>query len=425
MAGVLQAANAQLTNTGPISIDGAVRLPPTGIFAVSTGAPLNGGGVITAGTLTGQAFTASLGGANSIATLGAFAAGPALILNDVVPLTVAGPVSAGTATLASSGTIGFTGPLAVTALDVVAGGSVIQSAGTITAQTLAGSAVGSAIFGPDAPGPVANIGTLAAFSVTGANGGTGTLSVASAQALEVDGPVSAAALALSAPGTLSFAGGTISTSLGTFSVGAGSNGLLLLQTGTTTFGSVAGGSATPSLLFELPGDGQMQFANLVAPTSSVALDTGSGIAAGTVNVGALLVLGSGGSATLTGTVTGQAGPNAAVLAGILPAVNTNYTLNGCVIAAANCGMIIQPVQPSQPNPPAPDLGSETQVIESVILPPNALLAPILDAADSVAGQAGARSAFRIPFLTGLLSFVFSRDVDDPDLVLPNISDRDY
>jgi hypothetical protein len=58
---------------------------------------------------------------------------------------------------------------------------------------------------------------------------------------------------------------------------------------------------------------------------------------GTINTGGLLVDAQGGSAALTGFVNGASGAAAAAAASITPAVNANYTLNGCAIGAASCG----------------------------------------------------------------------------------------
>jgi hypothetical protein len=116
-----------------------------------------------------------------------------------------------------------------------------------------------------------------------------------------------------------------------------------------------------TLRVQLPAaGGTASFANLVGPGANLVLGLGSGTATGAMQVGGLLVLGSGGSATLTGSVAGVTTAAAAALGQITPAVNAAYTFNGCEIALAACAPI--PVIP----PPV------VTVIPPVVIPPTVI-----------------------------------------------------
>ena len=68
-------------------IVGRLELDATGAISQASGATL------AVGALKGAAATMTLSEANTIGTLGAFAAAGAVVLNDTGPLVVAGPVS--------------------------------------------------------------------------------------------------------------------------------------------------------------------------------------------------------------------------------------------------------------------------------------------------------------------------------------------
>ena len=104
------------------------------------------------------------------------------------------------------------------------------------------------------------------------------------------------------------------------------------------------------------------------------------------------MLGTGGSATLFGTVDGFGGFGAAAVSQISPRVDTAYTFNGCVIATASC-LTIQNL-----------LQAQTAAEYRALAPP--LLVPL--------------SLLAVPQLPAPLGWLSSDDV-----VPPNVSDVDY
>ena len=98
------------------------------------------------------------------------------------------------------------------------------------------------------------------------------------------------------------------------------------------------GAPNATVRIDVPGNGgQIFFDPPFAPQVFLVLDTGvGGRSSGTLDVGGLLVLGTGGSATLFGTVDGFGGFGAAAVSQISPRVDAAYTFNGCVIATATC-----------------------------------------------------------------------------------------
>jgi len=100
-------------------------------------------------------------------------------------------------------------------------------------------------------------------------------------------------------------------------------------------------------------------------------------------------VGAGGRATLTGAVLGRTDATAAQFARVEPQVNLGYTVNGCAVAAVSCSV----------NP-----------VSGTVFQPAAAIASILRP-DTL--------TIDVPDLS------VRRDRDDPALLLPNISDRDY
>jgi hypothetical protein len=80
--------------------------------------------------------------------------------------------------------------------------------------------------------------------------------------------------------------------------------------------------------------------NFVGTSTTLLLSTGAGgVTSGNVNIGGLVIVGTGGSASLTGTIKESTGAEAARLAQIQPQPNTTYRLNGCPISSVNCVLI--------------------------------------------------------------------------------------
>jgi len=410
------------TTAGAITLAGSFDFSATPVLDLVSGADITQTGGVTVATLTGtSAGAVSFGGNNTISTLGSFSAGGSLALSDTTPLTVAGPLAAPSVSLTDSAAITLTGSLATTTLTITAGGTVLQSAGTIEVGLLSGSAVGLAQFGPDDPGPLATIGTLGAFSVTG-----GPLAIASGVPMVVTGPLAAASVTLSAPGSLTLAGGTIALSSAAAStIAATGTAPSLLQDGTTTITAPAGAT----LLFSAP-DGSTQFANLAAPSLATSLNIGGGTATGTIDVAGLNLNATGGAATLFGIIGNVSGAAAALQVTFSGPGGGTYLLNGCQIAAVSCTTTVVTGGTSITLPPTvfqpPPLLSFPLIGDLSLIP---LLPPNLEfaAADEDSGQQQletAKTTFRVPFLNGFVSFEFSRDIGDPDIVLPNVAEGD-
>ncbi len=348
---------------------------------------------MVAGLLSGRADNAALTGANQIDTV-AFATSNGFALNDARSLTVVGPLTdraAGIALTAPSITLAAS--VTAPSLTLTSPGAVTQTRGVLAVGTLAGS-VGSLNIGNQAP---ASVGTLGALTATG------TVTLTDQTALRVAGPLIAPAFAITAAGSLTLDGGTIRTDgqllasqLGaspgaggsSFTVRPGPSGTASLQQlGTTTLTSLSGGTATLRLGLAANG-GTLALNDLQAPSGNVVLALGNGAATGKLTVGNLAVLGSGGSADLTGQIGTRTGSTAAQGAQLLPGTDLRYTFNSCAIASVSCS---------------------SDAFGSIALPTAAII-----------------SVLRPDILTlGILDLTVTRDRDDPTLLLPNISDRDY
>ena len=390
--------------TTPFQITGAVTAPSVQLTAAGNTIAESGNGVITTGTLSGVASTATFGSAsNAIGTLGSFTAPGTLTIADGQALAVAGPVSAGTLNISTPGGISFSGTTTATTVSLAAGGQITQPSGTFTATTLNGNANGLAQFGGNTgtqrgttQAPTASVTTLGNFTVR--NGGT--LALVSNTPLTIAGQLSSTYIAVASRSSMTLADGSaiVTTGLPPASQGganpsAPGSYLQVLpdpQTGTGVFqqlgtSSIVALNGTPATLrIQIPDGGTILLNNLYGPGSNVVLGTGvGGEASGTVTLGNLFVAGQSGGARLFGSVAGENGFVAAQRSFINPNFNPRYTLNDCPIQSVSC--------------------------------------------TSVASFLSPKSFLRTqPFLTlNLLTLAAAPDPDDPELLLPNISDRDY
>jgi hypothetical protein len=274
------------------------------------------------------------------------------------------------------------GDISTPAFTLAESASVRRTGGTLRVGTLSGSAVRLADFGTGA-----NVKTLGSFTVTG-----GTLALANAQALTITGPISAEYIDISATGLLAI-GGNITT-LGlpraeqvsssvpvtpgsSFSVVADATGAALIQVGNVTISPTAG-NGLAMVRMQLPASGgAITFANLQAATTDLLLYIGSGSATGHVTLDSLFVSGRQGTTDLTGWLNGLSGQAAARAGDVTPLPDSHYRFNSCPIQSVNC--ILLPLEGVPPNNPLHDLA-----------------------------VGAARN-----------------DQDDPDLLLPNVSDTDY
>jgi filamentous hemagglutinin family protein len=139
-----------LANTGALAIDAPID-PTNTVALYANGITQSTAGIITAGTLTGDAGAgaADLGTAvNLVSDLGPFNAATGFTLNDSVPaLTVIGPVNGGSGvTLANTGSLGIdaaltaTGTVALTAVGIAQTADGVIDAGTLTGDAGSGAA---------------------------------------------------------------------------------------------------------------------------------------------------------------------------------------------------------------------------------------------------------------------------------------------
>ena len=275
-------------------------------------------------------------------------------------------------------------------------GSVTQTGGSLTAAAMSGSAGGQVTLG--------TAGVTQVVAVANMRSATG-ITLVDSSPLQLSGSLAAPNLAITSTGQMTLNEGIIQTnglapsqqaaaspSLpgSYFQVRPGSDGTASIrQTGVTTVQPYSGSAST--LRFDLPSSGgNLTFNALNAGSSTVVISLGTGTGTGTLDVANLTVLASGGNAEFGGLVGGRSSVDAAQQSQIFPLVSNAYTLNGCAIGAASCSDITQ-----------------TSILTAAL-------------------QSVVASAVRPDILTlDVLDLSVTRDRDDPTLLLPNISDRDY
>ena len=379
----------EIADTVAMNVAGTLVAPVVDLSTTAGGIGQSAGAIVT-GVLdssfgiAGDASFAQAG--NQITTLGQMPVTGNLALADATGLGVSGPVSAANFTLVTPGDVGVVGNVVVPGtLTTETGGSIVRSGGALVVGTLTGTAAGRADFGT-----AANVGTIDSFTVNN-TASPGTFAIANAQPLTTAGTLNADYLSVSSVGELTLGGDLVTLGLplvdqvgvqptlpgSSLAVVADANGgAVVNQIGTTQIIPRDGPVAT--LRIDLPATGgQMVFNNLSGPSAELILFTGPGTATGQINVGDLFVFGGAGATNLTGTVSGLNGSAAARASLIAPQPNTNYRINGCPIRSVNC-----------------------------ILLPLATVAPTDPLQDLTIGQA-------------------RDDEDDDDVLLPNVSDKDY
>jgi len=264
---------------------------------------------------------------------------------------------------------------------VTASGLIIDAAGNATfasannVATLAGRATTGSILFTDTRGltigsvpavaDVASQGTLSAglnVTLTSTNGGVtilgnitadpgGNLLVTSAGAVTITGTIT-----LTATNNIVFASGGPFTQSGTLII-VGPD-LVISTTGSTPNATAlsAGGPYTTAAdintLALLAGSSAnpITFATLQATDTVLLLLANSGIITGTdVNVLQLGVYAFGASATLSGSIGGNASTTAAETAIFFPSPSNNYRFNTCAIGSVSC-VVLPSVTPIQPAP---------------------------------------------------------------------------
>lgn len=364
----LQASGFIVLN-GTVASAGTLRLRTPGVVAQT-------GGAVLAKLLTTDipaASIAMLQGGNQIQALGPITVAGKLAIVDGRSLAVTGPINAGSVALTANAGAGTDGSLSV-ARDLNAGslatltaaGDVNQAAGTIAAAEIVATAGGSTSIKGSIVSP-----SLLSISGVGVSlsGEIVTAGVPSPKLRYGE------RLPVAAPGGLGATFVIDGGSAAPFSQTTAPGGVSVRPIAGTAFATLridlygAGGVS--------PGSGTVRFGNLVAPRTNLVLDLGAGFATGPIDVNSLLVLGNGGGTSLSGIVNNFGGSQAAGVSIIAPISATNYRINSCVIASVNCVLIPQETAPV--STPSHDLTIATP----------------------------------------------RQDEDDPDLVVPNVSDRDY
>ncbi|MDT7949865.1 MAG: filamentous hemagglutinin N-terminal domain-containing protein [Acetobacteraceae bacterium] len=386
-------------NTVSLTVDGKLTVASTitasNIVLTATGDIVEwSGGQLVAGTLSGSAASAALTRPNQLDTVGAFSTQSGFALVSTLSLTLTGPLSDQRTGIAlSAPAITLAGPLFAPALALSSPGAVVQTAGNLLVATLAGS-VGSLDLGSLSPASFETLGPLTA---------TKSIAINDQVPLRIAGPLAAPLLSVASTGSLVLDNGQIrtdgqplATQVGAapapggsnFAVRPGASGAAnFVQTGTTSLDVYSRGIGT--LRIDLLGTGgTMTFEDLQASHENLVLSLGNGTASGTLQTNSLTVLGRGGRANLEGQIGDRSDSSAAQLGKLLPGSDLRYTFNACVIAAPSCS---------------------AETFGAVTLP-----------------AAAVSSILRPDILTlGILDLSVTRDRDDPTLLLPNISDRDY
>ena len=372
-----------------LNLAGSIAAPGSVAMTASAGG-ITDTGAVTAGMLSGSATgLASFSGSNTVAALGNFTAS-GFTLADTTSLAVTGTLSAASsATLTvASGSITASGVLMTPSLSLAApGGASLTGAnqvGTLTLADVAGGltltdetaltlatniAAGAGAVNISAPsltvdGSVSAGGdiTLAATSgsftqgpgTIGTSSGSGTINLTAATLFSLAGTLAANTITIGAAGgasnlTVDWVGNVLESSLPSPSTQAAA----LATTGGGDSVSVTAANfhqsgqtlveSNAAIDITLTGSGTARFgsatgAGLVAPGATLALNLGSGSAAGNIDVAALSILytspAPGSITSLNGTIGGASGQAAAQDATIQPASNANYLFNGCEIAAA-------------------------------------------------------------------------------------------
>lgn len=293
---------------------------------VATSGAIAQNGTLIAGTLSGGSSGATnlLGATTTtdqVATLGNFSAS-SLTLNDTIPLSVAGVVSAPTIGLMAS-SIAIPGTISGGAVNLVASAGPISETGALIAGALSGSTPGSASFTGATPttNRIASFGNFTASGLSLADGtsltiaGTlnagPTVALTNAGSINETGTLIAATLSGSATGSANFTGANQISTVSSFSASgfalndavpltisgnlSGGPSMTIIDNGTLTIGADAIASATAIGLT----------ANNIAVLGALT-DGGTGTINLIANGGAISASGPVTSGELSGSATGAA-----------------------------------------------------------------------------------------------------------------------
>ncbi|MBW4090767.1 MAG: filamentous hemagglutinin N-terminal domain-containing protein [Proteobacteria bacterium] len=386
-AGLTVAASGQVSGNA-VSLTGASLIlagsvtdgGPGTTSLIATGGAIGETGALVSGTLSGSSTGAtSLTGTNTIATLAGFTASGGLNVDDRGNLTVAGPVSAGpSAQITIPGALTLGGPLTAGTVSLAAASLNLDS--TLAGTTRVALAIGGAVnetgsldtpllTGSSGAATILTSGGNRINEIAGYAAGS-VLDVVDGEALTLTGVISAPTMVFDAtPNQITIANGTTIVTSGTArpTGPAGSFAYPLstptsiaspgayfsdfVQQGVVTVTSASGG---PSIVRIDAYDGGnialSPIGGLVGTSTWLILDLhGSGAlgaASGNMFVRWLDVifpLGStGGGAALAGTVDGISGQSAAGASDISPAADARFRVNTCAIGSVNC--VVLPVE---------------------------------------------------------------------------------
>jgi hypothetical protein len=300
----------------------------------------SGSGALSAASLTGSSSgTVTLNGANQIASLGTFAntGTGGIALKDGEALTVNGALNSGTGNLkltTTSGGIALKNQLTSgNQVTLISAGTIGETgSGAISASSLTGSSVGSAVLNG-----TNLVSTLAAFTDTS----TGGFVLNDGETLTVGGAVSAGSGNLSLTTTAGNinVNNTLSTTAAATLISAGTLG----ETGAIQAASLSGSSVGGAMLgdsnlvatlnaFTNTGAGGFALTDGEALTVGGAVNAGTGTLSLATTVGGITIdknLTSGGQASLTsvGTIS-ESGHGAVTAASLTGSSSGGATLNG-------------------------------------------------------------------------------------------------
>ncbi|HQT63988.1 MAG TPA: hypothetical protein PLO16_05650, partial [Acidocella sp.] len=329
---LLSASFLDLTNTNAGGITLAGFASAGTVLSLSSDGNVTETGTLAAATLTGSGVAGSVeltSANNNIGTLGAYSlTGNALGLVDQSALTIAGPVNANSASIATTSSLTLTGSLSTTGNLILSGTSLIalngfvdagnvlalQSPGSITetgtviaADLTSGTITDGSVILTDAFNTIGGIATLASDGSFAAGTlslldqvalGVGSLSAndvtLSAPSLNFSGNVAANnVLALASPGAITQSGGTISA--GTLTSNGATDGTTNLTQAGNAIANVGSFSASN---FDLTDAGLLTVSGPLTTSSNTTLTAGTMILAGALS-SANLSLASAGSISQT------------------------------------------------------------------------------------------------------------------------------
>jgi filamentous hemagglutinin family protein len=370
-AGVTQTDGSIAADTLQSSgIGGAVSLARAGNTITKIGAFATDDGDIAVANATAIEVSGTLKASQGGVDLRSFTAiNPAITVSGTVESGAGQPVTLG----APAGGILVTGqviaPNGQATLDTALG--IAATTGRIEAGKLSVSATNPAA-------SVIITGSNNAIAMlSGATLAGGTFTLNNAIPLTITGPVSAPLFGITAGGSLKVADGVVLTTNGRPRADQGLDGFLTdaqindftpgdkasflavkampgieprIDTGSIAVAPFSVAQATLDLVLPTSAGGTISIGQLDGKTTDLILVTRTGgIATGTVDVAALLVVGTGGKSDLFGQIGGLDGQIAANKANITPRPDANYRFNACPITSVNCVLIpIQTIPPISP-----------------------------------------------------------------------------